>query len=599
MFKAMAKLNHLGASVVKHRRAGSGAGGSKHGSAGDLSRAFEETTSVSSSPDLADVPRSLEAWAEQDSEDFDAGAFATEHYGDAGERRVARLHAVLNALQEKAGDQMKQNVLDHHSAFVEVAREISRLTDTARALRDLAAVPSDAVDALLADAELGAAEAKRAKTKTKTNDGDVVHSASLASFAEDETRRGPDGVRVSDAAAALKIQAELETLVAQRAPHAALDAAKRAAFFAETLRASAASSRGKAASEGDDEASSPNDADAAAFSKNAFSSSSSDPAAARALLAAAASARRAATAMLAEIAREEEPFDTFDVGVPVYCSREPTRAVSRETKNGDEGNAANVDRGVCVENRRAAAVFVLARTDASGADAARRACVARAVASSRAVRVDAELAERAFSIETLSRSRNLPAGYAYSPGGPAFALAACEAFFGAAHALAAELAAADAADGSASSATARLWSATAASVPFARDEADAFADALAARCLSFPDRRETRLDARNADATPGARSDARARRVLAESRIALDAFFAHADALAETAPAFLGAAARRRVCERAALKNCLEKLLFEATAASALGAGAEELLRAYLDGSGDEAADALRAFAVL
>ena len=590
MFKAMAKLN-LGASVVKHRRAGSGAGGSKHGSAGDLSRAFEETTSVSSSPDLADVPRSLEAWAEQDSEDFDAGAFATEHYGDAGERRVARLHAVLNALQEKAGDQMKQNVLDHHSAFVEVAREISRLTDTARALRDLAAVPSDAVDALLADAELGAAEAKRAKTKTKTNDGDVVRSASLASFAEDETRRGPDGVRVSDAAAALKIQAELETLVAQRAPHAALDAAKRAAFFAETLRASAASSRGKAASEGDDEASSPKNEDAA-FSKNA--SSKSDPAAARALLTAAASARRAATAMLAEIAREEEPFDTFDVEVPV-SAREPTRAVSRETKNGDEGNA-NVS-SVCV-SRRAAAVFVLARTDASGADAARRACVARAVASSRAVRTDAELAERAFSIETLSRG-NLPAGYAYSPGGPAFALAACEAFFGAAHALAAELAAADAADGSASSATARLWSATAASVPFARDEADAFADALAARCLSFPDRRETRLDAHNTDATPGAKSDARARRVLAESRIALDAFFAHADALAETAPAFLGAAARRRVCERAAIKNCLEKLLFEATAASALGAGAEELLRAYLDGSGDEAADALRAFAVL
>ena len=591
MFKAMAKLN-LGASVVKHRRAGSGAGGSKHGSAGDLSRAFEETTSVSSSPDLADVPRSLEAWAEQDSEDFDAGAFATEHYGDAGERRVARLHAVLNALQEKAGDQMKQNVLDHHSAFVEVAREISRLTDTARALRDLAAVPSDAVDALLADAELGAAEAKRAMTKT--NDGDVARrreTASLASFADDETKRGPDGVRVSDAAAALKIQAELETLVAQRAPHAALDAAKRAAFFAETLRASAASSRGKAASEGDDEASSPKNEDAA-FSKNA--SSKSDPAAARALLTAAASARRAATAMLAEIAREEEPFDTFDVGVPV-SAREPTRAVSRETKNGDEGNA-NVS-SVCV-SRRAAAVFVLARTDASGADAARRACVARAVASSRAVRTDAELAERAFSIETLSRG-NLPAGYAYSPGGPAFALAACEAFFGAAHALAAELAAADAADGSASSATARLWSATAASVPFARDEADAFADALAARCLSFPDRRETRLDAHNTDATPGAKSDARARRVLAESRIALDAFFAHADALAETAPAFLGAAARRRVCERAALKNCLEKLLFEATAASALGAGAEELLRAYLDGSGDEAADALRAFAVL
>ena len=588
MFKAMAKLN-LAASVVKHRRAGSGAGGSRHGSVGDLSRAFEETTSVSSSPDLADVPRSLEAWAEQDSEDFDAGAFAAEHYGDAGERRVARLHAVLSALQEKAGDQMKQNVLDHHSAFVEVAREISRLTDTARALRDLAAVPSDAVDALLADAELGAAEAKRAMTKT--NDGDVARrreTASLASFADDETKRGPDGVRVSDAAAALKIQAELETLVAQRAPHAALDAAKRAAFFAETLRASAASSRGKAASEGDDEASSPKNADNA-FSKN-------DPAAARALLTAAAGARRAATAMLAEMAREEEPFDTLEtLGVPV-SAREPTRAVSRETKNGDEGNAIKKNvSSVCV-SRRAAAVFVLARTDASGADAARRACVARAVASSRAVRADADLAERAFSIETLSRG-NLPAGYAYSPGGPAFALAACEAFFGAAHALAAELAAVDAADGSAASATAKLWSATAASVPFARDEADAFADALAARCLSFPDRRDARLE--TDAATPGARADASARRVLAESRLALDAFFAHADALAETAPAFLGAAARRRVCERAALKNCLEKLLFEATAASALDARAEALLRAYLDGAGDEAADALRAFAVL
>ena len=130
----------------------------------------------------------------------------------------------------------------------------------------------------------------------------------------------------------------------------------------------------------------------------------------------------------------------------------------------------------------------------------------------------------------------------------------------------------DAADGSAASATAKLWSATAASVPFARDEADAFADALAARCLSFPDRRDARLE--TDAATPGARADASARRVLAESRLALDAFFAHADALAETAPAFLGAAARRRVCERAALKNCLEKLLFEATAASALDARA-------------------------
>ena len=593
MFKAMAKLN-LAASVVKHRRAGSGAGGSRHGSVGDLSRAFEETTSVSSSPDLADVPRSLEAWAEQDSEDFDAGAFAAEHYGDAGERRVARLHAVLSALQEKAGDQMKQNVLDHHSAFVEVAREISRLTDTARALRDLAAVPSDAVDALLADAELGAAEAKRAMTKT--NDGDVARrreTASLASFADDETKRGPDGVRVSDAAAALKIQAELETLVAQRAPHAALDAAKRAAFFAETLRASAASSRGKAALEGDDEASSPKNADAA-FSKNAFSKN--DPAAARALLTAAAGARRAATAMLAEMAREEEPFDTLEtLGVPV-SAREPTRAVSRETKNGDEGNAIKKNvSSVCV-SRRAAAVFVLARTDASGADAARRACVARAVASSRAVRADADLAERAFSIETLSRG-NLPAGYAYSPEGPACRAGGVRGVFRRRARAAAELAAVDAADGSAASATAKLWSATAASVPFARDEADAFADALAARCLSFPDRRDARLE--TDAATPGARADASARRVLAESRLALDAFFAHADALAETAPAFLGAAARRRVCERAALKNCLEKLLFEATAASALDARAEALLRAYLDGAGDEAADALRAFAVL
>ena len=174
MFKAMSKLN-LGASVVKHRRAGSGTGGSRHGSAQDLSRAFEET-SVSASPDLADVPRSLEAWAEQDSEDFDAGAFAAEHYGDAGERRVARLHAVLSALQTEAGDQMKRNVLDHHAAFVEVAREISRLTETTRALRDLAAIPSDAVDALLADAEADAAK-KRAR---RANEGDADRMGSAS-----------------------------------------------------------------------------------------------------------------------------------------------------------------------------------------------------------------------------------------------------------------------------------------------------------------------------------------------------------------------------------------------------------------------------------
>jgi hypothetical protein len=237
MFKAMAKLN-LAASVVKHRRAGSGAGGSRQGSAEDLSRAFEETTSVSSSPNLADVPRSLEEWAEQDSEDFDADAFAAEHYGDAGESRVARLHAVLGALQEQAGEQMKQNVLDHHSAFVEVAREISRLTDTVRALRDLAAVPSDAVDALLADAEADAADAKR-RSREKKN----APEKKAFAYADDETRRGPDGVRVSDAAEAARLAEELETLVARRAPHAALDAAKRAAFFAETLRASVASYR--------------------------------------------------------------------------------------------------------------------------------------------------------------------------------------------------------------------------------------------------------------------------------------------------------------------------------------------------------------------
>ena len=236
MFKAMAKLN-LAASVVKHRRAGSGAGGSRQGSAEDLSRAFEETTSVSSSPNLADVPRSLEEWAEQDSEDFDADAFAAEHYGDAGESRVARLHAVLGALQEQAGEQMKQNVLDHHSAFVEVAREISRLTDTVRALRDLAAVPSDAVDALLADAEADAADAKRARERKNAPEKKTF------AYADDETRRERRPVRVSDAAEAARLAEELETLIARRAPHAALDAAKRAAFFAETLRASVESYR--------------------------------------------------------------------------------------------------------------------------------------------------------------------------------------------------------------------------------------------------------------------------------------------------------------------------------------------------------------------
>lgn len=552
MFKAMAKLN-LAASVVKHRRAGSGAGGSRQGSAEDLSRAFEETTSVSSSPNLADVPRSLEEWAEQDSEDFDADAFAAEHYGDAGESRVARLHAVLGALQEQAGEQMKQNVLDHHSAFVEVAREISRLTDTVRALRDLAAVPSDAVDALLADAEADAADAKR-RSREKKN----APEKKAFAYADDETRRGPDGVRVSDAAEAARLAEELETLVARRAPHAALDAAKRAAFFAETLRASVASYRAA-------ESTSPSgDADAAS------ERDLRDPAAARALLAAAASARRAATAMLAEIARSPaQGSGGVGVGVPF------------------------VPEDDCDKNdsRRAASILVLSKTDASGADSARRACVARAVVLASAARRDAENAERAFSIENLARFAKLP-GYAL--GGFAFALNACEAFFGAAHALAAELASVDDADGSASSATARLWSATSATSPFAKDEADAFADALAARCLAYPpDAPNGLLKKKNAA------GDEDARRALAESRTALEVFFAHADAFAETSPAFLGAGVRRRVCDRATVKQCMEKLLFETTAANALDARAEDLLRAYLGCAGDEAADALRAFAVL
>lgn len=552
MFKAMAKLN-LAASVVKHRRAGSGAGGSRQGSAEDLSRAFEETTSVSSSPNLADVPRSLEEWAEQDSEDFDADAFAAEHYGDAGESRVARLHAVLGALQEQAGEQMKQNVLDHHSAFVEVAREISRLTDTVRALRDLAAVPSDAVDALLADAEADAADAKR-RSREKKN----APEKKAFAYADDETRRGPDGVRVSDAAEAARLAEELETLVARRAPHAALDAAKRAAFFAETLRASVASYRAA-------ESTSPSgDADAAS------ERDLRDPAAARALLAAAASARRAATAMLAEIARSPaQGSGGVGVGVPFVPEDDCD-------KNG---------------SRRAASILVLSKTDASGADSARRACVARAVVLASAARRDAENAERAFSIENLARFAKLP-GYAL--GGFAFALNACETFFGAAHALAAELASVDDADTSASSATARLWSATSATSPFAKDEADAFADALAARCLAYPpDAPNGRLKKKNAA------GDEDARRALAESRTALEVFFAHADAFAETSPAFLGAGVRRRVCDRATVKQCMEKLLFETTAANALDARAEDLLRAYLGCAGDEAADALRAFAVL
>lgn len=573
MFKAMAKLN-LAASVVKHRRAGSGAGGSRQGSAEDLSRAFEETTSVSSSPNLADVPRSLEEWAEQDSEDFDADAFAAEHYGDAGESRVARLHAVLGALQEQAGEQMKQNVLDHHSAFVEVAREISRLTDTVRALRDLAAVPSDAVDALLADAEADAADVKRARERMNAPEKKYIAFA----YADDETRRGPDGVRVSDAAEAARLAEELETLVARRAPHAALDAAKRAAFFAETLRASVESYR---AAEGPFPS---GDADAA-------SERESDPAAARALLAAAASARRAATAMLAEIAREFLARDGgVGVGVGVPFVPEPSLRDSVRTSERREEDDIFVfgERNV---SRRAASILVLARTDASGADSARRACVARAVVLASTARRDAENAERAFSIENLAPAK-LPG---YAPGGPAFALNACEAFFGAAHALAAELAAVDDADGSSASATARLWSATAATAPFARDEADAFADALAARCLAFPPNAPARLKKEKPDGD----EDVRAVRALAESRTALDVFFAHADAFAETAPAWFGAGVRRRVCDRATVKQCMEKLLFETTAANLLDARAEDLLRAYLNGAGDDAADALRAFAVL
>ena len=492
---------------------------------------------------------------------------------------------------------MKQNVLDHHSAFVEVAREISRLTDTARALRDLAAVPSDAVDALLADAELGAAEAKRAMTKT--NDGDVARrreTASLASFADDETKRGPDGVRVSDAAAALKIQAELETLVAQRAPHAALDAAKRATFFAETLRASAASSRGRRRP-GATTKPRRRKTQTPPFPKTPFQKTTPPPRAAA--FTAAAGARRAATAMLAEMAREEEPFDTLEtLGVPV-SAREPTRAVSRETKNGGEGNAIKKNvSSVCV-SRRAAAVFVFGADGrvrrGRGASRVRRARGrvfprrARGRRSGRARVLDRD----PVAGEPSRRVRVLPGG-----GGPRSRWRRARRFRRRARAR--------------RRARRRGRGGTG---PRRRRRRRSCGPRPRRRCRSRGTRRtpsrmrsprgafRSRIVAtRVSRRTPGDAGRERTR--------ARDAFWR----VATRAGRLLRARRRTRGdgagisrCRRAAARlraRGAQELPGEASVrghrrGGALDARAEALLRAYLDGAGDEAADALRAFAVL
>ena len=330
MFKAMAKLN-LGASVVKHRRAGSGAGGSRHGSVGDLSRAFEETTSVSSSPDLADVPRSLEAWAEQDSEDFDAGAFAAEHYGDAGERRVARLHAVLSALQEKAGDRMKQNVLDHHSAFVEVAREILASNGHGAG----APGPRGGTLGRGGRAPRGCgAGCRGGETRDDENErrrrqrgvARRLRSRPSRTTRPTRTRRRPRIRRVGGA------EDPGGAGDARRAEGAARRTGRGEAR--SVLRGDFKGERGVVARKGgvpDDEASSPK-TQTPPFPKTPFQKATPPPP--DALLTAAAGARRAATAMLAEMAREEEPFDTLEtLGVPV-SAREPTRrGVAGEAKN--------------------------------------------------------------------------------------------------------------------------------------------------------------------------------------------------------------------------------------------------------------------------
>ena len=239
MFKAMARsLSATGVVGGRHSKTSSSGGESAVGAGAPRSRHGSGHQPALASLEVRDH---LEPWMEEDPEDFDPDAFAATHYGDASEKRIRHLSGALGALRERADAEMRHNVLAHRDAFVRVSREISRAQGRVAELRDLVAVPTNAVESLLHDSDAGVLAAaaldedvarrdarRRAAAAAAANGVDGVGGGvgvGRAPAAAATTTGG--GIRRVDARAAAELIERLEAFAAERDARALLDEIRR------------------------------------------------------------------------------------------------------------------------------------------------------------------------------------------------------------------------------------------------------------------------------------------------------------------------------------------------------------------------------------
>ena len=240
MFKAMARsLSATGVVGGRHSKTSSSGGESAVGAGTPRSRHGSGHQPALASLEVRDH---LEPWMEEDPEDFDPDAFAATHYGDASEKRIRHLSGALGALRDRADAEMRHNVLAHRDAFVRVSREISRAQGRVAELRDLVAVPTNAVESLLHDSDAGAlaaaaldedvarrdARRRAAAAAAAANGVDGVGGGvgvGRAPAAAATTTGG--GIRRVDARAAAELIERLEAFAAERDARALLDEIRR------------------------------------------------------------------------------------------------------------------------------------------------------------------------------------------------------------------------------------------------------------------------------------------------------------------------------------------------------------------------------------
>ena len=573
MFKAMAKLTIAGGSAGRHRKATSTSGGGS----GDVellrgSRDFNDAAVATE----VDIPGSLEEWSNTDAEDFNSDVFAATYYGDAGAQRITHLNNVLSTLRDKADVEMRENVLVNHALFVKVGTEIAGLRDTVGELRSLVQVSSDAVDALLLEAEKSKASEHGVSCGLKQNKSFKVNSEELRI----------DGVRATDVSTCEKLVHELEQHVWEKAPHALLDTVKRVEFFVEMVRAGrsvaglAKQGLGKHISK---------------KNKNSrkqhlpVTKTQTDEHPLSVALREEETRRQIRgkdddneKSREADDANETETYEdqsekTSEPNENIIENTNATddpvavrlllRAVEVSLKKAQTMLTAVVADSIADPVQRAAAVQALRdRFGNEGADSARKAVVAHAIKRAQKSRLDAETSERTLSISLLKEQSqvlvngNTNSNAPYVPlRGVGFALSHCEDFFSAARSAVVEMSLIDedeATDGGFAkeiinglSTTAKLWARNNAFSGFTIVETDAFAECFAQRCLRTDETSDKILEGNSES--------------IAESvsendpsiRLSLDLLFAHMDALAAGVPS-IGPRIRRRVCEKLFRSEC-------------------------------------------